>query len=133
MNQERITIIKYRLDKADEAIKDAESLFNQGSLFSTVNRIYYAMFYSVNSLLLLKGLSSSKHKGVLSLFNKEFVKTHIISDEYGKFYNNIFELRQEGDYDDLVEFKREDVEEWLRKAKNFIREIKLIIEKEIKI
>ncbi|NVM01277.1 MAG: HEPN domain-containing protein [Candidatus Helarchaeota archaeon] len=132
MNQERKTIIKYRLERAEETIKDAESLLNEGSLFSAVNRIYYAMFYSINALLLLKGLSSSKHSGVRNLFNKEFVNTGIVNKEFGRFYNTIFEYRQKGDYEDFVEFNKEDVRKWLKKANNFIRENNLIIEKELK-
>lgn len=133
MNQERKTIIKHRLKRAEETIKDAESLFNEGSLFSAVNRIYYEMFYSVNSLLLLKGLSSSKHSGIRNLFNREFVNTGIVNKEFGKFYSIIFGYRQKGDYEDFVEFNKEDVKKWLETAKNFIKKNKSIIKKELKI
>jgi uncharacterized protein (UPF0332 family) len=86
------------LSRANETLDDAKILFDNGKLSSSVNRIYYAMFYAVSALLLTKGLSSSKHSGVLALFNKEFVNTTVVEREAGRFYNEIFEFRQKGDY-----------------------------------
>lgn len=128
MNEERIVLIKYRLERAKETLKDAEDLFRKGSLFSTVNRIYYAMFYGVNALLLTRGLASSKHSGVKALFNREFIKTGLISKEAGRHYESMFNFRQKADYGDLIEFERDQVEDWLENAKDFIKEIVLRIE-----
>ncbi len=64
------------------------------------------MFYAVNALLITKGLFSSKHSGVRGLFNQEFIKTGLIDKDFGKFYSNMFDNRQEGDYKDFVEFKK---------------------------
>jgi len=72
-------------------------------------------------------LSSSKHSGVLSIFNKEFVKEGLVSKELGKFYNRMFEFRQKSDYEEFSEFKKRDVERWLKQAENFIEEIEKII------
>ena len=35
----------------------------------------------------------------------------------------MFNNRQEGDYTDYVEFKREDVGKWLNKAEKFVKRI----------
>lgn len=102
-------------------------LLSNGRLFSSVNRIYYSMFYAVNALLLSKGISSSKHSGVLALFNKEFISKDIIDKEKGRFFAEIFEFRQKADYKDLVEFKKEDVEVWLEQADNFISSINNVL------
>lgn len=59
MKRELADLIKYRLEKSKETLQDAKIMFEKASLNSTVNRIYYAMFYAVNSLLLSKNLSSS--------------------------------------------------------------------------
>ena len=122
-------LIDYRRDRAKETLKDAKILFNKGSLFSTVNRIYYAVFYEVNALLLTKNLSSSKHSGVLSIFNKEFVKQELVSKDLGKLYNRMFEFRQKSDYEEFSEFEREDVERWLKQAEKFIEEVEKVISK----
>jgi len=91
-----IDLINYRREKAKETLTDAKLMFDQVSLFSTVNRIYYSVFYIVLALLLTRNLYSSKHSGVRSLFNKEFVRTGIIKEEFGNFFNKIFEFRQKG-------------------------------------
>ena len=129
MKETTKTLIKYRLGRAGESLADARTLFNNGSLYSTVNRIYYAMFYSVNAILLTKNLSSSKHGGVKALFSREFVNRGLVDRDYGRFYSEIFEMRQKCDYRDLVEFEKEDVEEWLKKAEEFVSIIEVLVSK----
>ncbi len=51
--------ISYRLQKADESFADAELLAENGRWNSVVNRLYYASFYSVISLLLSRGMVST--------------------------------------------------------------------------
>jgi len=120
-------IIEYRRKRAKETLKDAEQLLKSGSLFSAVNRIYYAMFYEVIALLLTKGLSSPKHSGVKSLFNREFVKTGKVSIESGKLFARMFDFRQKGDYEDLVSFEEDKVKKWLDDAKLFIKELESLM------
>ena len=127
MKESTKTLIKYRLERAGESLADARILFRNGSLFSTVNRIYYAMFYSVNAILLTKNLSSSKHGGVKALFSREFVNKGLVDKVYGRFYSEIFEKRQKCDYKDLVEFEKEDVEEWFKKAEEFVSIIEVLV------
>ena len=114
-------IINYRRERAKETLEEAKIMFDNSKLFATVNRIYYAIFYEAVALLLTKGLYSSKHSGIRSLFNREFVKTGIVGEEFGDFYNKMFEFRQRGDYEDLVEFNKEDIKTWLEKAEEFIK------------
>ena len=116
-------VIEYRLKRARESLSDAQHLLQSNSLLSSVNRIYYAMFYSVTALLLTANLSSPKHSGVKALFNKEFVNKGLVDKESGRFYSEIFERRQKGDYKDFTEFAKEDVEAWLKKAQEFLNEI----------
>jgi uncharacterized protein (UPF0332 family) len=123
LKNEFIDLIKYRLQKSKETLNDAKIMVEIATLSSTVNRIYYAMFYAVNALLLSKNFSSSKHSGVRALLNKEFINKGLLDKEMGKFYSKIFEERQEGDYKDFAKFNAEDVKKWLSNAENFIDEI----------
>ena len=120
-------IIKYWQNRAEECLRDAELLLSHGSLYSAVNRIYYAIFYQVSALLLTKNLSFSKHSGVLAAFNREFVKTGKVNKELGRFFNRMFEYRKVGDYGDLIEFNQTKVEEWLKIAKEFLEVIKKLM------
>lgn len=127
MNDEIKALVDYRLQRAKETLQDANLLFENGKLPSAVNRIYYAMFYAVNALLLTKSLSSAKHSGVLSLFQREFVKTGIVEDELGQFYAAMSERRQKSDYRDFVKFQEDDVRTWLEKADKFNQSIEEVI------
>ncbi len=84
------------------------------------------MFYSVTALLLTENLSSPKHSGIKALFNKEFVNKGLVDKDSGRFYSEMFERRQKGDYKDFTEFAKEDVEMWLKKAGEFLHKIESI-------
>ncbi len=120
-------LIKYRREKAAKTLEDASTLFDTGSFFSTVNRIYYALFYEVTALLLTRNLSSAKHSGIRSMFNEHFVKTGIVDVEIGKFFSRMFDFRQKGDYADFIEFKEAEVKEWLKAAQEYLKQLEQII------
>ena len=132
MKQETVDLARYRLEKARNTLSDAKKYFLGVTMDSTVNRIYYAMFYAVNALLITKGLSSSKHAGVRALFNREFVNKGLVEVLWGKFYSDMFDNRQEGDYKDFMKFEKEDVEVWLKKAEEFLKKIEDLTLKIIK-
>lgn len=123
MKQEFSVLAKYRLERAKNTLMDAKKYFVDATSESTVNRIYYAMFYAVNALLITRGLASSKHSGVRALFNKEFVNKGLVEKDLGKFYAEMFDKRLKSDYRDFVEFQKEDVEVWLKMAEEFIEKI----------
>ena len=116
-------LIRYRQKKARDTLEDATLLFHSGRLFSTLNRIYYALFYEVVALLMTADLSSAKHTGVRALFNEHFVKAGKVPVELGQFYTRMYDFRQKGDYGDFVEFEKEKVKEWLDQASMFIDEM----------
>ncbi len=124
-------LIRYRREKSRETLEDARLLFQAGRLFSTLNRIYYALFYEVMALLLTKDLSSAKHTGIRALFNEHFIRTGKVSVELGKFFTRMYDFRQKGDYADFVKFEAEKLKEWLISAEHFINELDQVIEKEL--
>ena len=112
-------IIQYWLQKSRESLESAQDEFKAGRLSFAVNRIYYACFYAVSALLMKKGLRFKKHSGVRAAFHQNFVKSGEINREQGRFYDEIFEARQRGDYIELIDFKTRTVKDWLHKAENF--------------
>ncbi len=131
MKDEMRALILYRFERSTETLDDARILFGSNKPLSAVNRIYYAMFYAVNALLLTKKLSSSKHSGVLSLFQQYFVKPGIVSNDMGQLYASMFDRRQKSDYRDFVEFDKTDIETWIQAADNFIQMLGIEIKKSI--
>jgi len=120
-------LIAYRLARAEETLKDAHVLAKSGRWDACVNRLYYACFYAVTALLMLDGLSSSKHSGIRSLFNKNFVKSEKVPKKLAAIYNDLFERRQEVDYIDFINFSEEQVMPWISKAEEFINFISDLI------
>ncbi|MBI5374103.1 MAG: HEPN domain-containing protein [Candidatus Schekmanbacteria bacterium] len=129
MKEEVKALIKYRLERAYESLDEAKLLLEQEHANTFVNRLYYACFYAVSALFVMNGLSSSKHSGVRSLFHKNFVKSALIEQELGKFYDRLFNRRQKGDYADFVRFDVSEVSDWYEKAKEFVETIELLIKK----
>ena len=127
MTNEERSLIAYRISRAHEALEEARILFDAGHVNSYVNRLYYACFYATSALLLTKNLSTNKHGYLRSLLHKEFVKTGSIPQEMGKHFDLLFTNRQKGDYADLVEFKADEVADWLVQTKTFVSHIEGLI------
>ena len=108
-------------------IADARTLIETRSWRSATNRLYYACFYATSALLLTKGLESSKHSGVRSLFNQHFVKTGVVQKELGDIFQMMFSRRQDGDYDDSKQVSDADVLRLLPECQRFVQEIERII------
>lgn len=125
MKEELLALIKYRLQEAEDSIKEAEVLLKEGmSMRAVMNRLYYAMFYSVLALLQEKEMGTSKHAGAISLFDREFIKNRTFDEELSKILHRAFELRQKGDYMEQSEVTKSDVDEILPKAKKFVDTVK---------
>jgi len=120
VKQENLEYIRYRMAAAHETLTEARTLLDSGLLRGTVNRLYYACFYVVSALLLTENLHSAKHSGVRSLFVRHWIKSKRLPTTLGDFYQRIFSHRQTGDYRDLADFGREDVEAWFREAQGFL-------------
>ena len=120
-------LIKYRISRAEETLEEVKLAIENGRLYLAANRIYYAAFYIVSALALKRGFKTSKHSHLLSWFNKEFVKKEILEKSLGKFYLDAFEMRQEGDYDDLVKFDLNYIQAKFLLAQNFVLKIREII------
>jgi uncharacterized protein (UPF0332 family) len=121
---EKKQFILFRLRESEESLRDAQLLFENKSFRSSVNRSYYSMFYGILALIQTTGGSISKHTGVISHFDKEFVKTGKFPRESSKFLHSAFELRQESDYLDMKEVSLKEAEAILQSAKNLFSQIK---------
>ena len=125
--QDRHDLVEYRIVKARETFNEV-SLHIENELWSTaVNRLYYACYYAVIALLISKEIKAITHSGVRQMFGLHFIKTGKIEKELGKFYSDIFDMRQSGDYEDYVEFTKDDVLDLLIPADNLIISIENVL------
>lgn len=63
------SLLVYRMEQAQEALRDAELLLNAGRYRATANRLYYACFYAAVAALLTRQLQYSKHSAVIAFFD----------------------------------------------------------------
>ncbi len=129
MTKEERALIEYRMERARETLGEARIMFDAGRINTYVNRLYYACFYAVSALLLLRNFSTSKHGYLRSLMHREFVKTGLIPKDLSRHFDVLFNSRLEGDYADFIRFKAEDVAGWLDKTQKFVEHIESLIPK----
>lgn len=129
MKYDKKSLIKYRISRATETLEEAKLALDHNKLNLAANRIYYSGFYIVSALALKNDFSTSKHSQLMSWFNKNYIKNGLLARELGKIYLDAFEMRQESDYEDLVNFERENLEFKLEQMKYFFDSINSLVEK----
>jgi uncharacterized protein (UPF0332 family) len=102
-------LARHRMTRAQEALQEADLLAGQGHYNTALNRLYYAAFYAARALLALNRLDSSRHSGVIALFQKHFVSSGIISDDVARVLPQAFARRQVTDYGDFTQATAEEV------------------------
>jgi uncharacterized protein (UPF0332 family) len=78
------------------------------------------VFYAVSAALLKKGLTYKKHSGVRAAFHREFIKNGVLDIQLGKYYDQLFEDRQEADYIAWIVFDRDYVENQFQRCSEFL-------------
>jgi len=117
-------LIKWRFQKAKTFFEGGVYLYENDFYFGSVNRFYYAIFQSIRAILATKELDSSKHSGVLSLFNLHFVKPGLLSKNTSKIATKVFSERTNADYDDFKMYQKTEVEQIKSDTETFINEIR---------
>lgn len=110
----------HRFKRAREELSTAELLLHNTNFRSSINRSYYAIFHAIRAINALDGFDSSKHSGVISHFNQEYVKTGIFQKEVSKIIRNASELREQADYEDFYEATQEEASDVFDQASKFI-------------
>jgi uncharacterized protein (UPF0332 family) len=123
MEEQIIRLAQYRINQAKETLKEAEILAREHSWRGVVNRAYYAMFYAVLSLAVVKEFSTSKHSGTLAFFDREFIKPGIFPKKRSKQLHLAFDQRQAQDYGEFILLDEEMANEILSTAAEFVEEI----------
>jgi|SRR5699024_5672579 len=115
--------IRYRIQRANNTLKEAELLLSNHFWNTAINRMYYACFYAVGALLVKNHIKTTTHTGCRQKFGLHFVKTGIISKELGRHYTELFEKRHKGDYDDFFDYDEESTRKLLEPSKELVNKI----------
>jgi len=132
-----LDLSSHRLNKAKELLHQSEILLKNCSYDGSINRSYYAIFNAIRSMLALINLDSPKHSGVISFFDRYFVKTEIIDKFFSQVVHTAFETRQVTDYEDFYMPTLSQAQQQFDNAKNLIDELEkkidLLIQQKIPI
>jgi len=126
-NEERREYAKYRIESAHKTLEAAKVLSENGFWNSAVNRLYYAVFYAVNALLVLNEIQTKSHSATKSQFSLYFVKTGKFDKKHGRLLSELFDWRQKGDYENMFDYNSDLVEPLFEPAVEMIE----LIEEEI--
>lgn len=83
-------LMHYRLNMAKERLDSAKILLDNGHFKDSIGRSYYAIFTSIRALLAIDGVDFSKHTGVISYFQRNYIKTGTFDKKYSKYVSQAF-------------------------------------------
>jgi len=115
--------IREEIDRANEAVRAANLLFENGFVRDAVSKVYYSLLYSVRALLLTEGLEPKSHEGALRLFGLHFVKPGAFEAKDSHIFSKLMKFREEADYNPSYPFAPEDFTEFKSGAEGMIQKI----------
>lgn len=116
--------------KANRSIKAAKRLIGDEDYDFASSRLYYAVYYAMEAVLLTKNLNPSKHTGTIGQFNQFFVKEGIFPKNFSKIISRLFRERQVGDYSFYIDITEEEILEDVKSTENFLGKIEEYLEQE---
>lgn len=71
--------MSYRIEKAQNAVDEAEKVSAIGLWNIVANRLYYALFYAATAILIKKGLAAHTHAGVIAMISLHLVQQNLLN------------------------------------------------------
>ena len=117
------TEIESLMGGADESLEAAGELLDNQHFGFSASRAYYAMFYAASAALLTKGLTFSRHSGVVSAFGHHFARAGILPQELHTTFREALTLRHLGDYS-MEPFAESTAAGQLENARRFVEAVR---------
>ena len=129
--------LRQRLERSHEDLAWARGALERGEYRLTLNRACYAVFHLASAVLARIDVLRHRHSGVESAFHEHLIKPGYIEPEYGQFYREAREWRENADYHFGIEFTEQKTQEVLERAgyivarlERFLRERGLLTQNE---
>lgn len=129
MTPEAEALATHRLERAAATCAEGDLLAAQGARRGAVNRYYYAAFHAARAALATRNLDSARHAGVITLFQRAFVKTGEFPAETSRALPRSFEKRLSSDYSDFVEVTEDEVERVGAEVRAFVGACRALFER----
>ena len=124
LDERTIILSKYRLEQAFLMLSDSQMAFDNHSLKTSNNRSYYAIFHALRAVHALDGFDSKKHSGIISQFQREYIKTGKFDRKCSLIIKTASEIRNDCDYEDFYITSVEETSEQLENARYFLDKVK---------
>lgn len=118
----------YRLNMSEEKLRSARILLDAGQYKDSIGRSYYAIFSALRAVLAKDKVDFSKHAGVISYFQKEYLKTELFDKKYSKYILSAFQIRNNCDYDDFFIVSKEEAIEQYEHAYELYEAVKKFLD-----
>ena len=122
--ENRRDIVRYRLERAEDSIKEAKYTYDASMYNLATNRLYYGCYYAASAMLIYDGIEASTHSGVKTQFSKMYILTDVFPRELGTILNVLFNLRHSTDYEDFINSDAATVEMYLPLVEKFVQSIR---------
>ena len=126
-DEERQVMVEVEIERAEKILSQVETLRANALWDILANRLYYALYHAVISLLIKNRIQVGTHKGAVVRFSREFVKTGIFSTEEGRVFSSLEQLRESGDYNCLIETTETEIVPYIPKVTALIKKIKTLL------
>ena len=119
--------VKEEIKLAIEMLSDAQLMYKENRLKSTVNRAYYAMFHATKASLLSQGTDCQSHAGALNRFGEHIIKKGLLDEKFAKGLHRAYRLREKSDYSAAFKIEAVEVKKLIKEAEEFVEAIKKFI------
>lgn len=99
------------LEKARRSLTAARQLFDSDDFDFAASRVYYALFYVSEALLLKKQKSYSSHSAVMNGIYREYIQTNELPRSFHQTLHQSYKLREKSDYFSTAVVTREEAGE----------------------
>ena len=118
------SLSKVRFEHALDVLNEAKLLLSNNNYKGAANRSYYAAFHAMRAVLAFDEIDMKRHSGILSSFQRLYIKTGIFEKEFSDILTILFEIRTNSDYDDYYIVSKEKVTQQVENAELFINKVK---------
>jgi uncharacterized protein (UPF0332 family) len=122
--------VREEIVRAEECLKEPNTLEHAGFYAGGVSRLYYAVFHSLRALLIGKGLEPKTHEGALRLLGLHFIKTGILDTEISHIFARLMKYREEADYNPSYTFTEKDYVSFKKEADLLCTRVREFLKKE---
>jgi len=129
-NRNPVDSARYLIDKARLCLQDAKA--PSVSFENAANRSYYCIFNAMRAVLALDRFDSKKHSGVISAFQKDYIRTGIFPKKFSDIVKKAFTIRNESDYEVFYLVSKSEVTAQVENAGIFLEAVEKYVVERIK-